>query len=120
LPKGLARPVAEGEIKVIKEKAAQEAVRIAEEKKRLVTVAEHLKVMKFIFEVKTGGKEKIFGGVGEKEIQSKLRDEGYPVHAVIIERSLKTLGEHAVKLNLGLGITAETTIVLVEAIKKTA
>src|SRR3989344_2627905 len=108
LPKGLARPVAEGEIKVIKEKAAQEAVRIAEEKKRLVTVAEHLKIKKFVFEVKAGEKGKVFGGVGEKEIQSKLRDEGYPVHAVLLERSLKSVGEHAVGLDLGLGIKTET------------
>src|SRR3989344_8056354 len=120
LPRGLAKPVAEDEIKVLKEKAAGEAVKIEEEKKRLVTVAGHLKTQRFVFEVKAGGKGKIFGAVSDKDIQSKLRDEGYSVQAAFIERSLKTLGEHAVKLDLGLGITAETTIVLDEAAKKAA
>lgn len=80
----------------------------------LQTLQANLQKQKFSIAVKVGEQGQIFNGVHEKDIaellNSKLRAtiEKHQIHTP----PLKTLGEHKVKIKLGSGLSAETTIVL--------
>jgi large subunit ribosomal protein L9 len=111
-PNGLAKPATKHDLEALAHEKAEEAKRSAAERDRLMEVAVHLETKTFTFRVKAGTHGEIYGGVGEKEIMKTLRGEGYGVEHIELERALKTLGEHKIKLTLGLGVETETTISL--------
>jgi large subunit ribosomal protein L9 len=111
-PQGLAKAATKHDIAAIVHEKAEEEKRNRVERERLGEVAKHLKEKTFVFAVKAGERGELYGGVGEKEIIKHLREEGYAVEGIDLEKALKTLGEHTIKLKLGLGIEAETVISL--------
>lgn len=81
---------------------------------KLQTLKANLEKQKFTMPVKVGPQGQIFGGVHEKEIADLLNKklsaniEKHQIHTT----PLKELGEHKVKIKLGNGLNAETTIIL--------
>ena len=74
-----------------------------------------LKGIKLTFPMKTGEKGEIFGSVGEKEIHEALVKKGFSGGKAVLERHLKTLGEHKVTIDLGEGIK---TAIIVEIVSE--
>lgn len=112
IPKGLAKTATDEEIKKLDEQKAVEARMIAEKEKELRLTAKAVKNKEFIFELKSDGKSKVYGSIGKTEIENTLLKEGISVKKILLERPLKTLGEHEVEIDLGLGVQTKIRIKL--------
>ncbi len=91
--------------KSIKELETQKAGREKEEQKakiELEKIARNLENQEFEFTVKTGEKSEVFGSIGKDDIKTRI--VGIKDIKINLERSIKTLGEHQVEVDLGKGI----------------
>lgn len=71
---------------------------------------------KFIFQVKAGKEDKVFGSISAKQIKEKMDEKGYSVDKknIIIDSQISSLGFHKVKVILYKDITAEINVELVK------
>lgn len=106
--------------------ATKEALRdtermIKEEKTREAEEKAELEALKTLVETKTiilpvqAKDGKLFGSIGKKEIAEALAKEGASIDTrfLILPKPLKTLGEHVVALQFGLGIKGKVKVTLV-------
>jgi len=64
------------------------------------------------FKVAVGEKGEIFGSVTRIDIETALSEKGFQKVKVNIERSVKTIGENKIEVDLGEGIKATLRVVL--------
>ncbi|MDI6820882.1 MAG: 50S ribosomal protein L9 [Patescibacteria group bacterium] len=86
-----------------------------EHQKLIVDLKERAKELEnavITFKVAIGEKGEIFGSVSRKDIESALHEKGIQNVKVNIERSLKTVGENKVEVDLGEGIKTTLKVVL--------
>ena len=71
---------------------------------------------KYLFKVKTGTNDKVFGSISVKQIKDELMKLGYKIEksAIALETPLSSLGFHNVKINLYPSITAEIKVHLIK------
>ena len=71
---------------------------------------------KFVFQVKAGKEDKVFGSISAKQIKEKMDEKGYSVDKknIIIDSQISSLGFHKVKVILYKDITAEINVELVK------
>ena len=71
---------------------------------------------KFVFQVKAGKEDKVFGSISAKQIKEKMNEKGYSVDKknIIIDSQISSLGFHKVKVILYKDITAEINVELVK------
>ena len=62
--------------------------------------------------IKVGKDGSIFGSITKEIIQEKLKDMGYSDITIILEHSIKTLGEHMVGIDAGQGIKNKIKIIV--------
>lgn len=113
LPRRLAKIATGAETaKLAAERAGRETAR---KRTREASEADAAKLGKLAlrFAVKTGDKGEVFGSVSEKDIAGALAAQGFPHAVPRLERHLKTLGTHAVEIELPEGIGATVTAELV-------
>jgi large subunit ribosomal protein L9 len=113
IPKGLALPAAEGNVKrldhvvrSLEHKKARELKTAEEVKTRLQELSLHIKA-------KVGLDGKLFGSVTHKEIVGEIsRALGMPVDRkqVKFEETIKMTGSYTVEVHLGQGVNAEVKI----------
>lgn len=108
LPKKLALPTTPKNLKLKEQlvKTEQETVR------KLTDLAEKLGNISLEFKVKTGSKGEIFGSVKAEDIKKSLREQGLGDAEPVLEKPLKTLGEHAVPVDFGRGIKSTVKVIL--------
>lgn len=98
------------QVKEAKEAAGKQERQVGQAK----GLKQKLETQKFTAVVKVGEQGQVFSGVHEKDIAELLSQK---LHATI-EKSqihtppLKTLGEHKIKVKLGHGLSAETTLII--------
>lgn len=112
LPKGLAKIATEPEVRNLEIKRAGDAETLLKKKAELQAVVTTLQSKKLVFHVKAGSKGEVFGSVSEKDILSRLSKDGVEAKGAHIPRPLKTLGDHAVEVDFGLGIKAKIAVSL--------
>lgn len=89
-----------------------------EEEKKLIEecnkIKEKIEKKEFIFVVKTGNQDKVFGSVSNKQISDELAKQGYKVDKkkIIITDSLSSLGTHMVDVMLHPKVIAKIKVVL--------
>ena len=113
IAKGFAK-VATAEIQAKLEKEAKEAMaKAGRQTEKVLELKKDLEKRTFTVSVKVGDKGQIFGGAHEKDIISaintKLNTE-LEKQSVNIEHPIKAIGQHKVKIKLGHGQEAITTI----------
>lgn len=99
----------------LKESEKQKAVLRKKEEdliRGLKATAEKLKDAILEFPVKVGDKEEVFGSVGEKQIEKALEEKGFAGISIKLDKRLKTLGEHEVRIDLGRGAETKIKVVL--------
>jgi len=64
------------------------------------------------FFVKTGEQGEVFESVNQEKIKEALAAKGYQDFEVVLERALKTLGEHQVEIKFPRGIRGTVTLFL--------
>ncbi len=62
------------------------------------------------FAVKTGEHDSVFGSVTKKDIEEELKKEKVAHAKPMLEKSIKTLGTHAITIDFGEGIKAEINV----------
>ena len=87
-----------------------------EVKKNFQILAEKLPKEKFLFKIKTGKKGEVFGSINKEdltqEIKRKFKDESFEVMEIFLDRAIKSLGAHEVKINLGKGVETKITVII--------
>lgn len=106
IPKKLAMPADEGALKLKKATDEKEADLIA----RLNNLSEKLKNDILEYKVKSGKAGEIFGSVSAEQIQKSLEEKGYGKAEVILEKPLRSIGDHKAGVNFGRGIKGEIKI----------
>lgn len=79
-------------------------------------IKKELEKKEYIFKVKTGKEDKVFGSVSSKAISEELLKDGYKVDKkkIIIEDSISSLGTHMVKLELHPKVIVDLKIKLIK------
>ncbi|QQS22514.1 50S ribosomal protein L9 [bacterium] len=113
IKKGLAK-LATAEAQAQLEKGKKElSAKKQKEQNKLNKDKDELERRTFTVKVKTGDKGQIFGGVHEQDIaravfqKTKIKLEKSQIGA---HKGIKELGEHAIDIKLGSGVTAKTKI----------
>jgi large subunit ribosomal protein L9 len=115
IPRGLAVPATEGEIKAAKEE--REAVAEAEERRRErgEALADKLRQETFRFEVKAGETGRLYGSITAKDIAEavsrKIRVD-VDKRDVLLDDPIRELGAHVVDVKLGGGVRGQARVVV--------
>ncbi len=103
-------------VKDLELKAAAWRKKEEEVKKNFQILAEKLPKEKFLFKIKTGKKGEVFGSINKEdltqEIKRKFKDESFEVMEIFLDRAIKSLGAHEVKINLGKGVETKITVII--------
>lgn len=111
IPRALAKALTAAEEREATQKKKEEETHAEESRGKYREEAAALKGRKFQIRVKTGAKGEVWSPVREAEIKDALAKEGVRDIRMKLERPLKALGEHAIEIEFGLGIT---TVVVIE------
>ena len=84
--------------------------------KKCEKIKKELENIEFVFKVKTGKEDKVFGSVSSKQISDELSKKGYKVDKkkIIIDESLSSLGMHIVKIELHQKVLVDLKVKLVK------
>ena len=116
IPQGLAKPATEEALrwleaqKEILIKKAEEALKQTQE------FASSLDGIEVIFPVKVGEEEQLFESVTVQKIADKLKELGFEVkkNQIILEDSIKAIGEYPVRIHLEHNLEPEIKLMVVE------
>jgi len=115
LPRKLAEPATEANMKKLKELQAAEEKKNNETVKRLREIARQINDSYLEFPVKADKDGHIFGSVNKDSILKAMREHGWVTKErveVLLEHPLKKLGEHKIKIDLKKGVTTELKVIL--------
>ncbi len=108
IPRKLAKIASKNAIKELEFQKAKQQLQEKEFKTTSEELVERLKNKKFEFNLKIGEKKEVFGSVNKEEIKKSLAEKGIEAE-VLLDKPLKILGEHQIKINLKNGV--KTTII---------
>lgn len=118
LPRKLASEATVDNINTMKLKEKAKAAQIAKEKAEAVENAKRLGEVTVTIRAKAGGAGKLFGSVTSQEISDALKEQ----HNISIEKNkivqaepIKTFGSYTVKAKLGYEISANISVLVIEA-----
>lgn len=112
IKKGYAVAATESSVNKLKkensEKKLQENLLI----KDMEVIKNKLEKEKFVFKVKTGKSDRMFGQISAKQIKSEIEKKGYKIdkNSVMIDHPITCLGSHIVELELHKKVIANITI----------
>lgn len=89
--------------KAMHEKIADET-KMAAMVRHLETLKEKIKKETLVLNIKTGKDGSVFGSVHAQDIEAALAARGYKNVVALLERPLKSLGDHKASLDFGHGI----------------
>lgn len=92
--------------KVILDKKHNELVQ------KLEKEAEKIEKLNLEFKLKVGEQGEVFGSVTRKDIELALADNGFPNFKVSLEKSIKSLGEQEVEINLGESVKTQIKVLI--------
>lgn len=111
LPNGLAKTATPGSVKAIETKKEDEKKRIGDLMSKLKNIEAESNKNPIILKVKVGEKNEIYGGIHEADIEQALSSRGYSgLKLEKLDRPIKTIGLHKVKIKLGKGIAGDISI----------
>ncbi|WP_160035557.1 50S ribosomal protein L9 [Paenibacillus sp. An7] len=103
LPRGLARPATDGNVKVLENQNAAEQKRKQQEKEEAVALGEKLETVTVELKAKAGEGGKLFGAITSKQIAEALGKQGYKIdkRKIELDEPIRTLGvtQMSVKLH---------------------
>lgn len=111
IKKGYAIKKTEESIKILEREQKKEQDQDENNKKEALILKEKLEKENYIFKVKTGAQDKVFGSVSVKQIKEKL-DEKYKIdkNKIKLNDSMSSIGFHNVEIELYKEIKANIKI----------
>ena len=115
LPYGIATVPNESNIRAISEAKSRGAEERQLAHAKLVVVAESVEGAEAVISAKANEQGHLFGSVGERDIATNLRDQGFEIadKMVALGEHLKEVGTHEVTLKLAADLTANISVVVV-------
>ena|SRR3989344_3795877 len=112
--RNLAKPATPENVKTLENQKVKEEREKSVEYQKYKILAERLKDIILNFKVKTGGKGRTFGSVTPLKIKEALKKQGIEVEKdwVLLKESIKTTGEHKVKIKLPQGSAGELKVIV--------
>jgi large subunit ribosomal protein L9 len=118
LPRGLAVAADKRNLK----HAEHERRVVAEKRERVLraaqTLAEKIAALRITLKARAGEEGKLFGSVTSLDLEREINAKGLDIERkrIRIDEPIKHLGEHKISVHLGVGVTAQFTVV-VEALE---
>ena len=115
IPRGLALEATPGNMKVFEQQRRKIDARHARELEAAVALAGELAGVRVEIAKRVGETETLYGSVTATEVAELLARKGYQVdrRKIDLEGGIKTLGDHAVRLELHPEVVAEFTVTVV-------
>ncbi len=117
IPKKLAVPATESNLKAFQNEEKLRRMKAEREKTKAEKLANKIKNLSITIAVKTGEDDKLFGAVSSVDILSALKEKGIELQKGMIrmEDSIRTLGTHYVPIKLHPEVEAKLKV---EVVKK--
>jgi large subunit ribosomal protein L9 len=115
LPEGLAIQATTGALRQVDDLKRTEAKRQAKLRSEMDTLAERMGRERLQFTAKVGETGRLYGSITAADIAEALAERlGEPVdrRKIILDESIRTLGEHVVPIHLMPGVDAHVTVVV--------
>ncbi len=123
IPRGLAKISTETAVKEIKKQKEELSNRQDKLKSAVEKTAEKLSGKEFHFYPEVGEKHEVFSAIGKKDVKKSIEDfltfipadfkkEIFDKIKINLPRSIKTLGNHQVEIEIGSGKKIEISVVL--------
>lgn len=116
IPKGLAKPATEKNLKWLEAQKEIERKRAEEDLKKIQELASKIDGLEVVVPVKIGQEGQLFESVTVQKISEKLKQLGFEVKKTQIDlpRPIKELGEFPVKINFEHNLEAEIKVIVTE------
>lgn len=114
-PNKLAQQVTEGSVKVAQQIKAAEVRKAEKKANEAKTLAAKLEGQTVVFKARSGEGDRLYGSITAQDVADALnKSTGLSVDKRLfdLEHPIKALGDHAVTLRLGGGLTATITVVV--------
>ncbi len=115
IPKGMAVLATPGELKTVEENDRVQARKIAKQEQQLQSLADRIAGQRLEFTAKAGEQGRLYGSITAGDVAEKLAElvrEEIDRRKVALEDPIRTLGEHAVTINLVGRLRPQVTVVV--------
>jgi len=114
LPRKLALPATEKNIRQLEHQKSGILARAAKEKQNMTAMAAKLNAIEVKFTRKVGEQNKLFGSVTSKDVHEQLAAQGYQVERkqVHLPEPLKEIGTHQVEVKLHAEVSAKVKVTI--------
>lgn len=115
-PKGLAKPVTQEALKWLEEQKEALRLEAEEDLKKTQALADALEGQELIIPVKVGEEKQLFESVTSQKIFEKLKENGFGIKKtqIILEESIKELGEFPVRIRFAHNLEAKIKVIVAE------
>jgi large subunit ribosomal protein L9 len=112
IPKGIAYPATEGNVRALEEEKKQLGRREAKQLKGSQTLAAELEKLSVTIKVKVGEDEKLFGSVTSQDIAASVKEQGIDIDKRIIDlpEPIKALGIYTVDAKVHPSVIAKIKV----------
>ena len=112
IPRGLGVLATPSMVRATKQDIERKVIKEAKSKDNLQIIADKLNTVKLTFSLKAGEDDKLFVSVTSSMIAEEIINNGYSLDKkdIIIEDSIKTIGNHFVNIRLSAEINAKIKI----------
>ena len=112
IPKGLAYPATEGNMRALAEEKKQAEQRQIKERKSGEKLATELEKVSITLQMKVGEEDKLFGSVTGQMIADALKEKGFEIDKrhIDLEEPIKSLGIYNVNIKLSQGVTGKVKL----------
>ena len=116
IPKGLAKPATEGNLKWLEAQKEALRKRAEEELKKVQEQASNLDGLEVVIPVKIGDEGQLFESINTQKISEKLKELGFEIKKsqIALEEPIKELGEFPVKIHFEHNLEAEIRVIVSE------
>ncbi|MBD7969879.1 50S ribosomal protein L9 [Paenibacillus gallinarum] len=116
LPRGLARPATEGNVKVLENQNAAEEKRKQQEKEEAVALGKKLESLTVELKAKAGEGGKLFGAITSKQIAEALGKQGHKIdkRKIELDEPIRTLGVTKMSVKLHPDVKATLKVQVTE------
>ncbi len=114
IPRNLAIPATQGNVKAIDEVRKQRDIRVKKRRKAAEVIKDRIERVQLRIAVMVGEEDRLFGSVTNNDVAKMLETEGITVdkRAIELEEPIKALGMYSVPVKLEKDVTAHAKLLV--------
>lgn len=123
IPQGLAVPATKGELKTAEHNLAVKARKVAKQEEQLQSLADRIAGKRLEFEARAGDQGRLYGSITAGDIAEKLSaalGEEVDRRKLVLDESIRTVGEHTVAVHLVGRLRPEIVVVVTAEVDEAA